>query len=100
MLRLHLQVLCDYISLCFRKHHFTPYILSSKQHPRLSHVALEIPGQLHSSRLYGCILHGCPVDKKCKKQNWLFINVPRISCSENIWRAHSKIHESAIFVNM
>ena len=56
-------MICDYIPPCFWKHHFTPCILSSKQHPRLSHVALEIPGQPHSLRSYGCILHGCPIDK-------------------------------------
>ena len=68
MLRLHLQALCDYFTTLW-KHRFTPCILSSKQHPRLSHVALEIPGQPHSLRSYGCILHGCPLDKKYKKQN-------------------------------
>ena len=86
--------------LCLWKHHFTPCILSSKQHPRFSHVALEIPGQPHSLRSYGCILHGSPRDKKYKKQNLLFRNVKRNCCSENIWKIPSKIHESAVFVNL
>ena len=72
------------------KHHLTPGKLLSKQQPRPSHAAFEIPGLPHSLRLLGCILQvGFPKENRQKHIfSVIFIQNVLLKCIKMLQRNH------------